>query len=135
MNSNRPYLVRALYEWILDNDCTPHILVHAEYPKVQVPEGFAQDGQIVLNIAPSAVRHLEMSNDSVHFEGRFRGVVHQLFIPMGAISAIYARENGKGMVFESEPLPPRDDETSTPEQPSAPSPRPTTSRPSLKVIK
>ncbi|MFK3797584.1 ClpXP protease specificity-enhancing factor [Pseudomonas sp. NPDC088444] len=138
MNSSRPYLVRALYEWIVDNDCTPHILVNAEYPAVQVPQGFANDGQIVLNISPSAVRHLHMDNDAVSFEGRFGGVPHSLYVPVAAVMGIYARENGQGMVFDLEPavdddedldvedddLPPPDDEP----------PRPT-GRPSLKVVK
>ena len=97
MNSSRPYLVRALYEWIVDNDCTPHLLVNAEYPGVQVPPGFASDGQIVLNASPSAVRHLHMDNEAVSFEGRFGGVAHSLYIPSAAILAIYARENGQGM--------------------------------------
>lgn len=74
MNSSRPYLVRALYEWIVDNDCTPHMLVNSEFPAVQVPQGFASDGQIVLNVSPSAVRHLHMDNEAVSFEGRFGGV-------------------------------------------------------------
>jgi stringent starvation protein B len=82
MNSSRPYLVRALYEWIVDNDCTPHMLVNSEYPAVQVPQGFASDGQIVLNISPSAVRHLHMDNDAVSFEGRFGGVPHTLYVPI-----------------------------------------------------
>ena len=75
MNSSRPYLVRALYEWIVDNDCTPHMLVNSEYPSVQVPQGFASDGQIVLNVSPQAVRHLHMDNEAVSFEGRFGGVL------------------------------------------------------------
>lgn len=103
MNSSRPYLVRALYEWIVDNDCTPHLLVNAEYPGVQVPPGFASDGQIVLNTSPSAVRHLHMDNQAVSFDGRFGGVAHTLYIPAAAILAIYARENGQGMVFDMEP--------------------------------
>jgi RNA polymerase-associated protein len=102
MNSSRPYLVRALYEWIVDNDCTPHMLVNAEFPAVQVPQGFASDGQIVLNISPSAVRSLHMDNEAVSFEGRFGGVPHSLYVPIGAILGIYARENGQGMVFELE---------------------------------
>jgi stringent starvation protein B len=144
MNSSRPYLVRALYEWIVDNDCTPHMLVNAEFPAVQIPEGFASDGQIVLNVSPSAVRHLHMDNDSVSFEGRFGGVPHSLFVPIGAILGIYARENGQGMVFELEPpmdedgdaddflreVDPEDDQPPPDGQP----PRPT-GRPSLKVVK
>lgn len=143
MNSSRPYLVRSLYEWIVDNDCTPHMLVNAEYPAVQVPQGFASDGQIVLNISPSAVRNLHMDNDAVSFEGRFGGVSHSLYVPAGAILGIYARENGQGMVFELDP--PLDDEDDLhddgiepdddgpPDGGSQP-PRPS-GRPSLKVVK
>ena len=96
MNSSRPYLVRALYEWIVDNDCTPHILVNAEFAGVKVPPGYASDGQIVLNVSPSAVRHLHMDNEAVSFEGRFGGVAQSLYIPALAVMAIYARENGQG---------------------------------------
>lgn len=137
MNSSRPYLIRALYEWIVDNDCTPHMLVNAEYPSVQVPQGFANDGQIVLNVSPSAVRHLHMDNDAVSFEGRFGGVPHTLYVPVGAILGIYARENGQGMVFELEP--PFEDEDSVDADgdlppPDTEPPRPS-GRPSLKVVK
>lgn len=144
MNSSRPYLVRALYEWIVDNDCTPHMLVNAEYPAVQVPQGFASDGQIVLNISPSAVRNLHMDNDAVSFEGRFGGVAHTLHVPSGAILGIYARENGQGMVFELEPSLIEDDSTELddglePDDDGSPQgggqpPRPS-GRPSLKVVK
>ncbi|MFI8744955.1 ClpXP protease specificity-enhancing factor [Pseudomonas sp. NPDC077186] len=137
MNSSRPYLVRALYEWIVDNDCTPHLLVNAEYPGVQVPPGFASDGQIVLNASPNAVRHLHMDNQAVSFEGRFGGVAHSLYIPAAAILAIYARENGQGMVFDMEP-PQADDEDEQGPDDDGPSggepPRPS-GRPSLKVVK
>lgn len=137
MTSSRPYLVRALYEWIVDNECTPHVLVNVEHPGVQVPAGFASDGQIVLNVAPSAVRHLQMDNDALSFEGRFGGVPHSLHVPSAAVMAIYARENGQGMVFEIEPTPPDDD---TPDDDSSSnsgsSSRPaSTGRPSLKVVK
>ncbi|ATR84670.1 ClpXP protease specificity-enhancing factor [Pseudomonas sp. FFUP_PS_473] len=138
MNSSRPYLVRALYEWIVDNDCTPHMLVNAEYPAVQVPQGFASDGQIVLNISPSAVRHLHMDNEAVSFEGRFGGVAHTLYVPTGAILGIYARENGQGMVFELEPPLVDDDELEGEDESGDdtdnPPPRPS-GRPSLKVVK
>ena len=102
MNSSRPYLVRALYEWIVENDCTPHLLVKSDYPKVQVPQGFASDGQIVLNVSPSAVRNLHMDNEAVSFDGRFGGVPHTLYVPSAAILGIYARENGQGMMFDLE---------------------------------
>lgn len=137
MNSSRPYLVRALYEWIVDNDCTPHMLVNSEYPKVQVPEGFASDGQIVLNISPSAVRHLHMDNEAVSFEGRFGGVPHTLFVPVPAILGVYARENGQGMVFDLEEPLEGDDEVGPDDDgppPGTEPPRPS-GRPSLKVVK
>lgn len=135
MTSNRPYLIRALYEWIVDNDCTPHVLVHTEYPKVQIPEGYAKDGQIVLNISPNAVRQLQITNEAISFESRFGGVAHHLHIPTGAIGAIYARENGKGMVFEAEPLPVDEGPDDLGSSGKPPAPRPTAGRPSLKVIK
>jgi len=134
MNSSRPYLVRALYEWIVDNDCTPHLLVSAEYPGVQVPPGFASDGQIVLNASPSAVRHLHMDNQAVSFEGRFGGVAHSLYIPAAAILAIYARENGQGMVFDEASVVEADGPDEPPQGPSGGDPRPA-GRPSLKVVK
>ena len=137
MNSSRPYLVRALYEWIVDNNCTPHILVNAEYAGVKVPAGFAKDGQIVLNVSPNAVRYLQMENAAVSFEGRFGGVPQSLYIPIQALMAIYARENGQGMVFEvdggdegEEDIGPEDDGPSSGGEP----PRPA-GRPSLKVVK
>lgn len=138
MNSSRPYLIRALYEWIVDNECTPHLLVNAEYPGVKVPPGFASDGQIVLNASPSAVRQLHMDNQAVSFEGRFGGVAHSLYLPVPAILAIYARENGQGMVFEAEaPVPLAEDhrepEDNGPDDGGEP-PRPS-GRPSLKVVK
>lgn len=137
MNSSRPYLVRALYEWIVDNDCTPHMLVNSDYPKVQVPAGFASDGQIVLNVSPTAVRNLHMDNEAVSFEGRFGGVPHTLYVPIPAIMGIYARENGEGMVFDLEEHLSGDDEVEPQDDgppPGTEPPRPS-GRPSLKVVK
>ena len=137
MNSSRPYLVRALYEWIVDNDCTPHMLVNSDYPKVQVPQGFASDGQIVLNVSPTAVRQLHMDNEAVSFEGRFGGVPHTLYVPIAAILGVYARENGQGMVFDLEEPADGDDEVEPDDDgppPGTEPPRPT-GRPSLKVVK
>lgn len=136
MNSSRPYLVRALHQWIVDNDCTPHLLVDADIPGVVVPAGFVKDGQIVLNVSPSAVRQLQMGNDALTFEGRFGGVSHSLIIPFAAVMAIYARENGQGMVFEIEPTPPEDDDggDKVADAKDDGAARPT-GRPSLKVVK
>ncbi len=136
MNSSRPYLLRALYEWIVDNDCTPHMLVNVEFPEVRVPAGYASDGQIVLNVSPSAVRHLHMDNDAVSFEGRFGGVAHSLFIPSGAVMAIYARENGQGMVFEVDAPEAGDlDDDPQDDGPTGGEPPKPSGRPSLKVVK
>lgn len=103
MNPSRPYLVRALQEWILDNSCTPHLAVDAHVEGVVVPTQFVQDGQIVLNISPSAVQNLFIDNDGVSFNARFGGVPMNVFVPMVAIMAVYARENGQGMGFGMEP--------------------------------
>ncbi|MFP6849134.1 MAG: ClpXP protease specificity-enhancing factor [Pseudomonas sp.] len=137
MKSSRPYLVRALYEWMVDNDCTPHLLVNSEFAGVQVPAGFASDGQIVLNVSPTAVRHLHMDNEAVSFEGRFSGVPQSLYIPAAAVLAIYARENGQGMVFDAEPSMLDDAQIDDPDDQDPPTdepPRPS-GRPSLKVVK
>jgi len=97
MTSHRPYLLRALYEWIVDNGLTPHILVDATKPGVRVPTHAVKDGRIVLNIAERAVGHLQMDNDDVRFSARFGGVSHAVIVPIDAVVAIYARENGQGM--------------------------------------
>ncbi|KID57887.1 peptidase [Pseudoalteromonas luteoviolacea] len=102
MTSNRPYLLRAFYEWIVDNQCTPHIVVNANFPHVQVPVQFVQDGQIVLNVSPSAANNFSMDNDALSFSARFSGQPMQVYVPVDAVLAIYARENGEGTVF-SEP--------------------------------
>jgi len=99
LNSSRPYIIRAIYEWIVDNACTPHLLVDAGVEGVDVPQAYVSDGQIVLNISPSAVVGLEMTNESVFFNGRFGGVATDILVPIGGILGIYARENGQGMIF------------------------------------
>ncbi len=106
MTSHRPYLVRALNEWILENNCTPYILVNAFEGGVQVPQNFVKDGQIVLNISPIAVQGLMISNEGIEFNGRFGGIPTRVYVPTAAIMGIYARENGQGMIFESDsPVP------------------------------
>ncbi|WP_404369303.1 ClpXP protease specificity-enhancing factor [Marinobacter sp.] len=132
MASSRPYLVRAFNEWILDNDCTPYIVVDAGVQGVQVPSEHVANGQIVLNISPGAVKALVIGNGALEFSARFGGVPMQVFIPLQAVMAIYARENGEGMVFGSEPGSPDPDgqpeaDTSTGQRPSG--------KPSLKVVK
>lgn len=102
MTSNRPYLLRAFYDWIVDNECTPYIVVEADMPHVKVPPQTVKDGQVVLNISPSAVHGLDLSAEHVVFSARFSGVPFAVYIPMYAISAIYARENGAGTMFPPE---------------------------------
>ncbi len=105
MTSNRPYLVRAIHEWIGDNGLTPYLLVDAAWPGVIVPPQAAKDGRVVLNIAPRAVAGLEIGKDWVSFNARFGGVSHRVEVPLGAVLAIYAQENGQGMMFPAEDTP------------------------------
>lgn len=102
MTSHRPYLLRALYEWIADNGLTPHLLVDATRPQVQVPAHAVKDGRIVLNVAQRAVAGLEMGNDVIRFSARFGGVSQAVSVPVSAVLAIYARENGQGMALPPE---------------------------------
>lgn len=105
MISNRPYIIRAMYDWIVDNDWTPHLQVDANYPGITVPQEYAQDGVIVLNVTPSAVVGLSMENDWFSFKARFKGIETSLGFPPEAVLAIFARENGQGMPFPPEPYP------------------------------
>ncbi|MDN3609156.1 ClpXP protease specificity-enhancing factor [Vibrio ostreicida] len=102
MTPRRPYLLRAFYDWLVDNDLTPHLVVEATLPGVRVPVEFIQDGQIILNIAPRAVGNLELGDDAVTFNARFSGRPHSVIVPLYAVQAIYARENGAGTMFEPE---------------------------------
>ena len=100
----RPYLLRAMHEWISDSGCTPHVIVDASQPGVEVPAAYVKDGKIVLNLSTSATQRLQLKNDGVQFDARFAGVVHHVRVPMSAVLGIYARETGEGMIFsESEP--------------------------------
>jgi len=138
MSSSRPYFLRAIYEWILDNNCTPHILVDAHVAGTQVPQQHVnKDGQIILNISPSAIKDFFMDNTAVSFNARFSGVVNNLYVPCGAILGIYARENGQGMMFEAEqnpqpPVPPTPPVAPTPINKSAAD---AAKRPGLRVVK
>lgn len=100
LTPTRPYLARAIYEWICDNNLTPHLLVDATQPNTMVPEQFIQNGQIVLNLAPHAVHKLNMSNNIITFSARFGGVSRDIYIPLNAVIGIYARENGQGLFFD-----------------------------------
>ena len=102
MTSNRPYLIRALHEWIADNDLTPHVLVDAEQPGVVVPRDYVAEGRIVLNVAAGAVHGLVLGNEAILFSARFGGKPYQVELPIAAVLGIYARENGHGMLFAEE---------------------------------
>ena len=111
MSPNRPYLIRAIHEWICDNGLTTHLAVNASYPGVEVPQDFVQDGQIVLNIAPRAVTQFVAGNEEITFSARLGGMPMTIRVPVNAVVAIFARENGQGMAFDPvepppEPTPP-----------------------------
>ncbi|HDN25901.1 MAG TPA: ClpXP protease specificity-enhancing factor [Thioploca sp.] len=128
MTSMRPYLLRALYDWIVDNGFTPYLLVDAEHEQAEVPRHYVENGQIILNISPTAVQGLTLDNDWVSFSARFSGSAFSVFVPPAAIMAVYAKENGKGMFFQHEEA----DETSP--EPSPPPP-PRRSKPVLRRVK
>jgi stringent starvation protein B len=125
MNTSRPYLVRAIHEWILDNNMTPHLLVDMEGAGVDVPAQQGQNGKIVLNISPQAVEGLMLGNDAIGFRARFGGISTDVYVPIDSVLAIYAKENGRGMVFNE------DDGGSAPDDPA---PK-TSKRPALKIVK
>ncbi len=129
--SRRPYLLRAMHEWISDSGYTPHVIVDALQAGVEVPSAYVKDGKIVLNLSMTATQHLQLKNEGVQFATRFAGVVHHIRVPMQAILGIYARETGEGMIFsESEPEGP----APTPD-PAAPLAESTRKRPKLTVVK
>jgi stringent starvation protein B len=100
LTPTRPYLARAIYEWICDNNLTPYLLVDATKPYTDVPTQFIQDGQIVLNIVPHAVHRLQMTNDAITFSARFGGVSKDIYVPLSAVLGLYAKENGQGLFFD-----------------------------------
>jgi stringent starvation protein B len=132
--SRRPYLLRAMHEWISDSGHTPHVIVDATHNGVEVPAAYVKDGKIVLNLSVTATQRLQMRNDWVEFDARFAGVVHHVRVPVTAVLGVYARETGEGMIFsESESDPPPD----SPQPPTADS-RPSASpakRAKLTVVK
>ena len=131
--STKPYLIRALHEWCCDNGFTPYIAVTVN-ERTRVPREFVRDGQIVLNVGYEATGHLSIANDGISFQARFGGVARELYVPLSAVTAIYARENGAGMAFEpeaDEEVDPVADEA----PPSDDPPPPAGSRPKLQRIK
>jgi len=133
MTSSRGYLMRALYEWIVDNQCTPYVLVNAELEGVDVPRQYVKNGEIVLNVSPSAVMELSIDNQRMFFNARFGGVPMDVHVPLFAVVGIYARENGQGMIFEPEEGPDGPDDN-TPEPPP-PADGGDDGRPKLRVVK
>lgn len=137
MTSSRPYVVRALYEWIVENSCTPYILVNAFGEGVEVPQEHVRDGQIVLNISPIAVSDLHLGNESLNFEGRFGGIPKIVSVPISAVCGIYAKENGQGMIFDPESAPPEPPEPTTAEETGTvgPSEKKGSPKPALRIVK
>jgi stringent starvation protein B len=134
MTSNRPYLIRAMYEWISDNGMTPYVLVDAGHEAVEVPRHAIKDGRIVLNIAGRAVASLELGNQMIRFVARFSGVSQTVSFPVAAVQAIYAQETGQGMML------PQDDAAGDapgpgPDDGGGGSPDPSPKRPHLRVVK
>lgn len=109
MNSSRPYMLRAMYQWIVDNDCTPYLLVDAAHDGVEVPAQAIKDGKVVLNLAPQAISGMDMGNDEVVFLTRFSGASMRVRAPVAAVQAVYAQETGQGMMFQDDPAATGDD--------------------------
>jgi stringent starvation protein B len=127
MTSNRPYLVRAFYQWLVDNSLTPYLLVDVTNSEVEVPQQFVEGDRITLNIAPSAVLNLDLGNEYISFNARFGGKPMDVLFPVSSVLGIYAQENGSGMLFPEEEV--------SEEIDTEPDETPPRGRPSLKVIK
>lgn len=138
MNSSRPYLVRAIYDWIVDNELTPYLLVDAEQDSVYVPRQYISNGKIILNIAPAAVQELDLGNEQVSFRARFNGQSMDVSFPVAAALAIYAKENGRGMVFsesDENPEPPDDGGDGDKKSKVVPARKKEGKQPKLRVVK
>ena len=137
--STKPYLVRALHEWCVDQGMTPHLLVAVD-AQTRVPVAYVKDGEIVLNLNYSATKDLQMDNEAITFAARFGGVSHNLYVPMGAVRGIFARENGQGMFFQAEEeegaVTDSGPEAATPSSPDSEKKKPAAGKkPSLKLVK
>jgi stringent starvation protein B len=138
VKSRRPYLLRAMHEWICDSDCTPHIVVDAGMAGVEVPRQYVRDGKIILNVSWNATAQLKIGNDELSFSGRFGGASMVVRVPVEAVLAIYARETGQGMIFaddEGGPQPQPPQGTPPEGAPTEPPPKPAAGRAKLKVVK
>jgi stringent starvation protein B len=125
MTPLKPYLIRSIYEWIIDNQFTPHLLVDAENPNAILPTDYIEEGKIVLNMRPEAIQGLTLGNEEIQFNARFSGNPLHIVVPTSAVLAIYAKENGKGMVFDSEEY---NDDAPPPEKKKQ-------GKPQLKIVK
>lgn len=139
MTPSRPYLLRAFYDWIVDNNLTPYIVLDADFPGMVVPKEYVSDGRIVLNIAPEVVNGLALGNDNLEFKARFGGVPRHIYAPIGGVMAIYAKENGQGTVFGEDDIAGESGGEGG-EQPDPPDNKPPTkpatrNRPNLKIVK
>lgn len=130
----RPYLARAIYAWICDNDFTPYILVDTNYQGVFVPKQFIKDGQIVLNIAPHAVQNFIMDNNVISFKARFAGVAQEVYVPMMALVGIYSRENGHGLFFDPEEYQDAEGLYAKPDEEQQTDDSPAKKKPSLRIL-
>ncbi len=137
MTSSRPYIIRAIYEWIVDNDLTPYILVDTKAESVVVPEGFIENNRIILNISPMATKALALENDNVSFNARFGGTPMDVFVPTSSVLAIYAHENGQGMMFGDAESTANEESGSSEPDPDGggASPNGGGKKPSLKIVK
>jgi stringent starvation protein B len=126
MSPLKPYLIRSIYQWIIDNDLTPYLLVDAENSQAILPQQLIEDGKILLNIRPEAIHELSLGNEEIQFNARFSGKPMHIVVPLAAVMAIYAKENGKGMIFDQEDE--ESNETPPPEN------KPPT-RPALRIVK
>ncbi|VFP82904.1 Stringent starvation protein B [Candidatus Erwinia haradaeae] len=101
LTDRRPYIIRALYEWMIDNHLTPHLVINIDIPAVVVPIEYARNGQIILNIAPNAVENIDFKNEKISFSARFKGLLKNITAPPSSVIAIFARENSEGIIFEN----------------------------------
>ena len=131
----RPYLFRAMHQWISDCGNTPHVIVDADRAGTEIPKAYVKEGKIVLNLSFTATQRLKLGNDDIEFDARFAGVVHHVSFPVAAVMGIYARETGEGMVFSDQdlgPEPPRPPGTTEEGNGNG---APQRARPQLKVVK